>query len=148
MAKGAPDYTAKTDVVLQTLSELIVRNRYGTLKVREINTLAPSGWETEINVAGKGIIYGGWMAFDNSSAYLRQTVDGGPAVSFSFALLLGYSLDKTAIPFFYLLKYDDVKRQYVVGLSPGVTFDVSYKLERYIHVPYTTVRAQIFYALL
>jgi len=147
MAHGGQDWIARTDILLQTLTELIVRQRYGKLHVLSINTLAPAGWDTIIDVSGKGIIYGGWIAFDNDGSYLRQTVDTGDAVTFSFTILNDYSLSPSALPFFYLLRYDAANSRYVVGLSGGVTFDSSYKLEWYIGLAYTTARGKIFYAL-
>lgn len=151
MAKGAQDWVARTDLLLQTLSELIVRYKYGAAQVLDSSLVTTTtGFKTLLNVSGKGIVYGGYVyahktGIDLSGDSLRITIDGTLVPGESFEILLLAGLDKPT-GFKYLLQYDTVNGRFTVGIRGDITFESSLKIEYYSNTTLTIINTQILYA--
>ncbi len=133
MASGLPDYYRGVDVAYQALAQMIVRPKYGGAisSIGELTVTASSA-NTVVAVAGKGMIYGGFVYLDytstqkNSKVWLE--VDGQQLNDERFLDLQLYSLLDPRVCVLSLLKYDDVDFVYAAGFSYGVTFESTLKL--------------------
>ena len=138
MAKGAQDWVARTDLLLQTLSELIVRYKYGAMQQYIANGVAnypASGWYSWVSVSGKGILYGGYLAFSKAGYelfQLRITVDGVCATFPACIDLSLLGLEKVPKAVCSLLVYDTVNHNYSIKLPEEITFESSLIIECYV----------------
>ena len=140
MAKGAQDWVARTDVLLQTLSELIVRYKYGAMQQlidSGIANYADTGWYSLLSVSGKGVLYGGYLAFSKAGAetwIIRITIDGVLATFPSCSDLNLLGLEKVPKTVCSLLAYDTVNYYYNIKLPEEITFESSLVIEYYMPV--------------
>lgn len=155
MSKGAQDWVARTDILLQTLQELIIRPKYGTRGVLEYDGyITPSTINTLGTVTGKGICYGGAVICVGGASQKADTVgsqvDGGlqyfcPAMEDcnKYSLLAQHGAT------WQLECYDDVNFYYAGSLGFGITFETSFSIlykENAGNIAY--VSAKIMYAVL
>ena len=81
MAKGAQDWVARTDILLQTLAELIYRPRLGTICIAEVSGYVAANTENLVlGVSGAGMHFGTYFWADSTGVmdndYLKLVVDG------------------------------------------------------------------------
>ena len=151
MAKGAQDWVARTDLLLQTLSELIVRYKYGACQTYQgSGPLWADTTYTLLSVSGKGIIYGGCLHTDGSSGseldgiYLE--LDGVETYAQSIANLFAYAVFNTTQRPVYITKYDMVDYDFGVGIMPGITFETSFKLKYAVAGASISLFRELYYA--
>lgn len=133
MAHGLPDYYRGVDIAYQALAQLMVRPTYGAARTAYGSKVVTASAETELcSVIGAGLIYGGVIYLDHTASQRQAKpwlyIDGQNLGQLSLQWLYKWNvLHPTSLPF-YLLAYDDAEYKYAVGLSPGFTFESSFKL--------------------
>jgi hypothetical protein len=142
MASGLPDYYRG------------IRQRFGAAKrVADSVVLAAFGDETLCDVPGRGVIYGGMVYVScvstQATSHIEMYLDGTKIEDLPFGHMLYRGVVKPAAKPIYLIKYDEVLYLYVVGLTPGLTFEESFKL-RYNEMDggAPNVNYDVFYALI
>jgi hypothetical protein len=130
MAKGAQDWVARTDILLQTLTELIVRYKYGAAKSAYFGAVVEANKVTTLcSIAGKGIIYVGKLDVGHTAsqkdAIIKMAVDGEDFASPTFYGLFTNSYTKYGDFLFHLNRYDEVDYQYSISFLGGITFETS-----------------------
>lgn len=123
MAKGLPDWTIDLRTVQGALE-----SQYKAM------TTTVGALVGIMTILGKGVLFGGYARCYNGDAYMNDdtiytVVDD---VSISSLNLSGLYLNNILVPNmtnFYITKYDMYNRWIVVGLSPLVRFDESFKLQ-------------------
>ncbi|MCK4794558.1 MAG: hypothetical protein KAV87_63095 [Desulfobacteraceae bacterium] len=142
MASGTPDY-------FQT-----VRQAYGAAKTTiKVLAVTASADNELMDIAGKGIIYGGslYLSYPSTQkdAIPKLSVDGVEISTVSFYTMNYFELTKLNSYPWVLTKYDDVGCIYCVGIGFGLTFDASIKLVyQEVNDATPTVIARLIYALL
>lgn len=106
-----------------------------------------------VNVAGKGMTYGGavWLDYTLTQANSRVLLgcEGIAVTDLSFVRLNDYNITKPESLVVFLNKYDSINHIYSVGISYGVTFESSLilnYLEEHGNTP--TVHYRLVYALI
>lgn len=154
MASGLPDYFMGVDVAFQALAEMVVRPKFGAAQAANSSgVMTASTKQTLVSVAGKGMIYGGTIGILSAGVQRSDipilSIEG---IELSIATLLNlnkYRMSKESCSPMYLMKYDDVGFQYSVAISPGLTFETSFKVlydEREGSTP--TVFCRVLYAVI
>lgn len=142
VAKMNVDIIAQTianldiNVNAQSLSEIINRPKYGGAIQGIINQLVVGvGTGTLIEIAGTGIIYGGFLRVyplvSHKTDYPMITVDGN---LFAAGYTPEYLMKDYLCGYDYvwkLINYNDVDFEYVIGIIAGITFESSIKLQWY-----------------
>uniref|UniRef100_A0A6H1ZVD7 Uncharacterized protein n=1 Tax=viral metagenome TaxID=1070528 RepID=A0A6H1ZVD7_9ZZZZ len=133
MAKGAQDWIARTDILLQTLSELIIRNKYGAYQLSSSYYLFLSIQEkTLVDISGKGIIYGGVIrcagVSGSKSDRVKLEIDGVDTVYSDFENYKDWNIVIPGARPLFITRYDLVIDYFAVSISPGITFETSVKL--------------------
>jgi hypothetical protein len=154
MSKGAQDWIARTDVLLQTLSELIVRAKYGAAQVAVINTVALASVDsTCVSIAGKGCIYAGNFLCTDVATCLNDfyflSVDGQDLIDWSFNDYYLLGIDTIPGAGMAGTCVDDVNFRYCQISGFGMTFETSLKVkfrEAYARTP--QLRGHFMYALI
>lgn len=121
MAGGLPDYTRD------------IRPRYGgALVLSGSKQVTKNTHNVLAGVDGKGMIYGGtvWLDYTHTQANseVRIMPDDQVLQSLSFYRMLEYGIDKPRSSVVTLNKYDSVNHVYSVGISYGITFEISLEL--------------------
>jgi len=148
MASGAPDWYSQTyvdivaqtlatlevDIILQSLSEVINRPKYGGAELLTSSTACGAGATTSLgSVAGRGVIYGGSIIADDVTTHKDDSViivlDSEDIDSLALDNALLYSINKPTSSLVYLLHYDDVNFIYTFGISPNITFEDSFEIK-------------------
>ena len=136
MAEDYPDYSPS----------YLLRHGAVKQKVFKDNVIASSTTQL-LSITGKGVTYGGYLYTTSTSPQSNDM----PVINIDEVYIEPrpynfYELFNICIPtanFFYLLKFDNNNYCYVVGISPGVTFEKSI-LIRYKEVsgftPYVVCR--------
>jgi len=153
MPTGAPDYTKRIDINIQTLGEVTIRPRYGDFKKIYESVILDAGvWTEIISVSGRGLIYGGyitiWDIGATGSDAMRITIDGETTDAAYFAGLMDRQL---VLPFtnpFYLLQYDENQPQFTVGISRDISFESAVTIEVKAAGPSVRATCEFFYGLL
>jgi len=133
MAKGAQDWVARTDILLQTLQELIIRPKYGTRGLLEFQNYVTASAETSLGViTGKGVIYGGAVIVSGAATCGLDAVgsadDGGlHYFTPNFAYCNLFSLTAQHGYTWQLECYDDVLFYYALSANAGITFETSFE---------------------
>ena len=130
MSSGAEDWTKLVNIFTQTLSEITIRNKYGTPTFSAAIVPVPSDEDTIIlTILGKGMIYGGFVSSAGAATQRNDKVyiklDGAVTWPLTFFNLNNFGLTDPTSMFPYLLKYDDINFLYTVGLNYGTTFETS-----------------------
>ena len=131
MAKGAQDWVDRTDVLFQTLSELITRNKLGSLQIAEPY---PYPYEKDLYtitvVSGKGVVYGGHYHTVRIANYIKLIIDDQEEM-YTPELESLYRMQRInpEIGLEYLVQYDLVTPLFTVGIMPGITFESSLKIK-------------------
>jgi len=131
-----------------------MRPKYGAADSAEGNPVVPSNLETElVSVSGKGMIYGGCIYMDYTSTQKNSRakiyVDGTCIANMSFGDMYLHSIEHERSYPFYLLRQDEVKFIYSVGLSGNITFEDSFMLTYHEwHGTTPQVFYQVIYALI
>jgi len=154
MAKGAQDWVARTDVLLQTLSELIVRSKYGAATPTAFATVVTANAQTNlVTVVGKGMVYGVVAYIQGTDIqhddYLTYDLDGVVYndVSLEYFMLFNDVLVPGALG--WLGCYDEVNYRYALHVGTNISFETGssiYYNETHGRTP--TVFGVAFYALI
>ncbi len=133
MAKGASDWVARTDILLQTLAEVITRYKYGGFNsVRYYDYIPASVLTTVITVSGRGLILGGFYDTYGTTIqrddYVTVNVDGSFSQGETYLdmALEGRLVPVRGIPF--LSAFDEVNFIYAAGWNVDVTFESSFQV--------------------
>lgn len=154
MASGLPDYYRGIDVTYQTLGEIVNRPKYGAAQ-RDIfaGAVGAGVVTTLIDVAGKGVIYGGHVMTLGAGSQILDTpflqIDGVDVFGQTFGYLRTHGLDVERSAVLFLREYNEVNYRYSVGIGYGYTFENSLKL-RYLegHARTPDVTGVLHYALI
>jgi len=151
MAKGAQDWVARTDILLQTLSELVIRNKYGALQTYWYHGfLLSTGEHTLLSISGKGIIFGGSAftsgekACEDDSVLLE--VDGNETIYTSYSTLLARNFTKPNQSFYYLTEFNLVNNTFTMQILGRITFENSLKLKYYNNYAGPYLSLPLYYA--
>ena len=118
MAKGYPDFYG-----MQTFP------KHGPVTDSTVDPLvvASDGDVTIHNIAGKGVIKGGFLRcggeLDGWSTDFILTVDGSTITAITGLQLWGAEVFSADCGAFYLVDYNDPLRVIGLAFSPGITFD-------------------------
>ena len=131
MAYGAQDWVARTDILLQTLQELIIRPKYGTRGLLEFQNYVTANAETSLGViSGKGVIYGGAIVIIGAATCKDDQVGckfdtEATKLCPSFITCAAFNLVGPHGATYQLECYDDVNFYYSLGVQFGMTFESS-----------------------
>ena len=134
MAHGLPDYYRGVDIAYQALSELISRPKYGGAIGSRGSTVVTASAVTDlVSVAGKGMLYGGYLFMDYTStqfgSFVQLEADGATICKCDFTSLNKYVIDDPCAFPLTLYRYDNAAFIYSVGIGYGITFETSLKLQ-------------------
>jgi len=121
------------DIITQSLSEIIVRNKYGAFQTSEgpYGPILTPAEITIINISGKGIIYGGFFQVSGGNPpddNIRVELDGVSSIFTGIDTFKDRNLVEPLITPLYLTLYDQVNNYYTLGFSSGITFEQSVKV--------------------
>ena len=130
MATGYPDWVTPISIVAQALAELVNRPAYGVPKTLFFGeTVAPNTFKLVGSVTGKGMMYGGFIAWSSAgeckNTEIELYLDGVLAIRYGPAALLQAGLLNNGSCYIYLLNYDDVNKEFSIGFSYPITFETS-----------------------
>jgi len=154
MASGLPDYYRGMDVAYQALAEMVVRPKYGGA-LAEASELVVTGsvLNTLFTVAGKGMIYGGYLWVDYTSSQkdsiVKLEIDGEVLLGESFNGMNIYGVKRPGSFVESLFTFDEINYRYAVGLCYGITFETSLKMHYHeLHATTPIVSWRVIYALI
>lgn len=121
MVLGTPDYYRS------------VRETFGDAQMADANINAVASIKNVmVSINGKGIIYGGTLYLDYSSAQKHSIpileIDDHEISITSFNDINSFSMCMENSMPFYILKYDDVNFIYSVGISRGITYEKGFRV--------------------
>lgn len=133
MAKGAQDWIARTDVLTQTLAEMIVRLKNGTPGFADATSAILNQVNTKIfSLSGKGVLYGGYVYISNDAqeklGRVQLVLDGVDMGTFTFENLFNRLAFHPGIASFYLNQYDLESGIFTVGFTPFLTFETGVEI--------------------
>lgn len=136
MVSGLPDYYRGVDIAYQALGEMIVRPKYGGAVLATGSKYCTANVQnTLVGVNGKGMIYGGAVWLDYTSAQADSEVwlgiDGYTISNLSFERLLAYGINQPRSWPVSLICADHINHIYGVGISYGITFESQLVLAYY-----------------
>jgi len=143
----------KANLSVQDLDFLTVRPAYG--EVKHLGGITPATKETTTTiytVSGKGVILSGWMqslaATTSEMLSYELYIDGLLLIYVSpFWVRTRYHYAPENNPI-YLICYDELNFNYIVGVQPKITFETSFQLK--VGNPYSVdydVTWRLYYAL-
>ena len=149
MAKGASDWVARTDILLQTLQELIIRNKYGLIyPATYYNYVNAAGPTLLLSVSGKGNIY--WAGLVVTSTGIQEndyaiiTIDAISIQVASFRDAFDFGSNTPRLPGSFVDCLDNVNFKYGAFLGANITFESTLTLtyiETYGRTPLVLARA-------
>lgn len=140
------------NVKAQDLAEVINRPKYGSAQRVNGYVTCPMGFETPLfTVSGKGIIYGGLVyTFDEDARITNEVslyVDGNWVSWLSYNLALNYAgITHYGQPLYASL-VDTTNNRYACGLSSGITFENSFRINYRTSAGDVVVYYQVQFAL-
>lgn len=121
MATGMADYSS------------VIRLKYGAgLTELGGGVAIANDIKTLLAVIGRGMLYGGVVflmpAASQKTGFVHLDVDGNRLADLTFENLNRFGVTKPQSYPVYLLKYDEVKFEYCVAISHGITFETGFEL--------------------
>jgi len=153
MATGAQDWIVRTDALLQTLAELIVRQKNGTPGFGDGYSTIIDRVKTKIfSLSGKGVLYGGLVWIDNDiGEYLGEmtlVLDGVDMGTYTLESLAARAVFSPGLAAFYLNQYDLVSGNFTVGFSQWMTFETGIEIWYTPDTGLAVVQHRIHYAVI
>jgi len=146
------DGIMKANLSVQDLIPLTVRSIYGAGERETYDAAVLSLDTTElINIAGKGVVYGGSIYLDAGAAQgndiVELWIDGVQVTFMSFNLLMDHEIYSSVAGFLYLTIWDGTLFKYCVCLCTGITFESSFIIKyTETHGNTPTVKSELYYA--
>ena len=131
MAKGAQDWIARTDILLQSLSEIIQRPRLGTINVVDVSgNVAANTANLVMAIIGAGMHFGGYIYGDSSGVieddYITVVADGNTVIFPTVKKFYDYGFTQPVGAEGFCTYYDPVNFRYGFAISQGKTWNTSY----------------------
>jgi len=126
----------KANLSAQDLDFLTVRPAYGAVDDDIDGKLIADATESVIfTKSGRGVLVGGvvrwWGGSSKARLRVKVVIDTNSICAVYTDDLMDRHITKPNILPTYVIKYDEVNYAYVVGISPGITFESSFAIQIY-----------------
>ena len=154
MASGFTDWMLSLNIDGQKDGYFSVFPTYGNAQVITYNlNCVPNDYAGIAIVAGKGIIYGGYVSVNPAQSqkadHILVKIDGISFVGVTFESFAQRGFTQGFCDTHFLALYDDVNFIYTLIFNRGITFDSSFSVEYYESQGNTfTVNGRLLYALI
>jgi len=148
------DGVMRANLVAQELTRSITRiNQGGALVETFDQTWNTIPALTLFTIEGTGIIYDGWIYVTGGGAHENDTlvlvIDGSEICAATIKSLYEWDITTSGPGALYLIKYDTIFKNFVIGIRGGVTFESAvYLTHKNSQVAlFATARGNLLYAL-
>lgn len=154
MAKGAPDWTSPITIALQTLAEIIMRNKLGASQYDGSTSAATANdTKTYLFVTGTGAVSLALFTVDGTAIQKgdepQLEIDGNTLGGISFDAMNKYVFNKPYAAIVNYNNYDDTLFLYSAVFPQLFTFESSFKLKyKETHGRTPTIVAEAWYAVI
>ncbi len=133
MSSGAQDWVARTDILLQSLSEIVQRPRLGTINVVDVSGyVAANQANLVMAVVGAGMHFGGYIYGDSTGViendFVTVVADGNTINFPTVKKFYDYGFFQPVGAEGFCAFYDPVNFRYAFNISQGKTWNTSYLL--------------------
>lgn len=124
------DGIMKANLVLQEMSPFIIRETYGEPKSFLFNINVAANTTTALKtIIAKGRLYMCWWSIQEGESHKDDipllSIDGNTITDYPIKDLWNRRVTRPGLHPIYIHRYDEQDFQYVVGVTPGITFEES-----------------------
>lgn len=137
MTSGFKDWETQVNISGQELSAVLARTYLGYSSESSSTKAVGVGETIDIlELSTSGIVLGGYIEISGGESRISDEfslgLDYHSSKQWKLTTLLGLSITVPGVSHMYLIKYDNINFDYVVGFSPGRVFDESL-IVRYVN---------------
>ena len=155
MGSGAPDWQNPITVSLQTLSEIISRDKFGSFQRSSgVSVVSSPGTTTLVDISGTGRLFLSSVQTqgsdtDNKYDLPKLIIDGQTTVEYSYNTMNSWQLVDQGDSVFRLTEYSESVYRFGAVFDAPITFESSLKLTYDLSFALlTTISYWVYYALI